>query len=111
MLNQRGRLDEDVKQHMLMEEKLDNEGIAMRHQGKPVKRWWFVRRGRQTLDELEPDHNFLLLNLWFERFQNRHTRFVCLFVCLFFFLRERERERERNTFSKAGSMFLKIYSI
>ena len=91
MLNQRGRLDEDVKQHMLMEEKLDNEGIAMRHQGKPVKRWWFVRRGRQILDELEPDHNFLLLNLWFERFQNRHTRFL-----FFFFLRERERERERE---------------
>ena len=30
----------------------------MRHQGKPVKRWWFVRRGKQILDELKLDHNF-----------------------------------------------------
>ena len=43
----------------------------MRHQGKPVKRWWFVRRGKQTLDELEPDHNFIFSNHWLERFQNR----------------------------------------
>ena len=43
----------------------------MRHQGKLVHKWWFVRRGRQVLDELEPDHNFLFLNHWFERYQNR----------------------------------------
>ena len=39
-----------------MEEKLYNEFIAMRHQGKSVKKWWFTRRGKQILDELEPDH-------------------------------------------------------
>ena len=42
-----------------MEEKLYNEYIAKAHQERPVKRWWFVRRGKQILDELEPDHNFL----------------------------------------------------
>ena len=26
-----------------MQEKLCNEYIPMRHQGEPVKRWWFVR--------------------------------------------------------------------
>ena len=56
-----------------MEEKLYNECIAMRHQGKPVKRWWFVTQGKQILDELEPDHNFLFPNYWFERFQNRYN--------------------------------------
>ena len=45
----------------------------MRHQGKPVKRLWFVRRGKQIPDELEPDHNFLFSNHWFERFQNRYN--------------------------------------
>ena len=30
----------------------------MRHQGKPVKRWWFVIRWKQILDELESDHIF-----------------------------------------------------
>ena len=40
----------------------------MRHRGKPVKRWWFVGRGKQILDELEPDHHFLFSNHWFERF-------------------------------------------
>ena len=45
----------------------------MRHQGKPVKRWWFVRQGKQIIDELEPDHNFLFLNHWFERFQNLYN--------------------------------------
>ena len=45
----------------------------MRHQGKPVKRCWFVRRGRQILDELELDHNFLFSSHWFERFQNRYN--------------------------------------
>ena len=44
--------------HASMEEKLHNECLAMRHQGKPVKREWLVRRGKQILDELEPDHNF-----------------------------------------------------
>ena len=44
----------------------------MRHQEKPVKRWWFLRRGKQIPDELEPDHNFLFLNHWFERFYNRY---------------------------------------
>ena len=44
----------------------------MRHQGKPVKKWWFVRRGEQILDELEPHHNFLFSNHWFQRFQNRY---------------------------------------
>ena len=48
--------------HASMEEKLYNERIAMRHQGKPVKRWWFVRQGKQILDELEPDQNFLFSN-------------------------------------------------
>ena len=42
-----------------MKEKLYNDCIVMRYQGKPVKRWWFVRRRKQILDELEPDHNFL----------------------------------------------------
>ena len=56
-----------------MEEKLHNECIVMRHQGKPVKRWWFVRRGKQILDELEPNHKFLFSNHWFERFQNRYN--------------------------------------
>ena len=59
--------------HAYMEEELYNECIAMRHQVKPVKRWWFVRRGKQILDELEPDHNFLFLNHWFERFQNQYN--------------------------------------
>ena len=45
----------------------------MRHQGKAIKRWWFVRRGKRILDELEPDHNFLFLSHWFERFQNRYS--------------------------------------
>ena len=45
----------------------------MRHQGKPVKRWWLVRRGKQILDESEPDHNFLFSDHWFERFQNRYN--------------------------------------
>ena len=69
------RLGRQVRQaaHASMEEKLNNECIAMRHQGKPVKRWWFVRRGKQILDELEPDHNFLFSNHWFERFQNRYN--------------------------------------
>ena len=31
--------------HASIEEKLYNECIAIRHQGKPVKRWWFVRQG------------------------------------------------------------------
>ena len=53
-----------------MEEKLYHESIAMRDQEKLVKRLWFVRQGKQVLDELEPDHNFLLLQHWFERFQN-----------------------------------------
>ena len=56
-----------------MEEKLYNECITMRHQGKSIKRWWFVRRGKQILKELEPDHNFLFSNHWFERFQNRYN--------------------------------------
>ena len=34
---------------------------------------WFVRRGKQILDELERDHNFLFLNYWFERYQNRYN--------------------------------------
>ena len=59
--------------HASIEEKLYNECIAMRHQGKIVKRWWFVRRGKQILDKLEPDHNFLFSNHWFERFQNRYN--------------------------------------
>ena len=50
-----------------------NESIAMRYQGKPVNRWWFVRRRKQIIDELEPDHNFLFWNHWFERFQNRYN--------------------------------------
>ena len=54
-----------------MEEKLYSECVAVRHLGKPVKRWWFVKRVKQILDELEPDHNFLFSNHWFERFQNR----------------------------------------
>ena len=45
----------------------------MRHQGKPVKRWWFVKRGKQILVELEPDNNFLFSNHWFERFQVRYN--------------------------------------
>ena len=57
-----------------MEEKLYNEYIAKAHQGRPVKKWWFVRRGKQILDELEPDHNFLFSYRWFERFQNRYNR-------------------------------------
>ena len=56
-----------------MKEKLYNECIGMRHQGKPVKAWWFVRRGKQILGKLEPDHNFLFSNHWFERFQNRYN--------------------------------------
>ena len=32
----------------------------MRHQGKPVKRRWSVRRGKQILDELELDFNISL---------------------------------------------------
>ena len=52
--------------HASMEEKLYKECIAMRHQGKPVKRWWFARRAKQILDELEPDHNFLFSNHWSE---------------------------------------------
>ena len=56
-----------------MEEKLFSECVAMRHLGKPVKRWWFVKRVKQILDELEPDHNFLFSNHWFERFQNRYN--------------------------------------
>ena len=44
--------------HASMEEKLHHECLVMRHQGKPVKRGWLVRRGKQILDELEPDHNF-----------------------------------------------------
>ena len=59
--------------HASMEEKLYNECIAMRHQGKPVRRRWFLRRGKQILDELEPDDNFIFLNHWFERFQNRYN--------------------------------------
>ena len=43
--------------HASMEENLYNEYITMRHQGKPVKRWSFVRRVKQILDELESDHN------------------------------------------------------
>ena len=32
----------------------------MRQVGKPVKRWWFVRRAKQILNEkfLNPDHEF-----------------------------------------------------
>ena len=45
----------------------------MRHQEKLVKSWWFVRQGKQILDELEPDQNFLFSNHWFERFQNRYN--------------------------------------
>ena len=56
-----------------MEEKLYNECIAMRHQGKPVKKWRFVRRGKQILDDLEPYHIFLFSNHWFQRFQNRYN--------------------------------------
>ena len=41
-----------------MEQKLYNEYIAIRHQEKPVKRWWFVKLGNQKIDELEPDDNF-----------------------------------------------------
>ena len=48
--------------HASMEEKLYNDCIVMRHQGKPVKRWWFVRREKQILDELEPDHHFHFSN-------------------------------------------------
>ena len=66
--------DEGTEQRMhLWEEKLYNKCIAMRHQGKPVKRWWFVRRGKQILDKLEPDHNFFFSNHWFERFQKRYN--------------------------------------
>ena len=54
-----------------MEQKLYNEYIAIRHQEKPVKRWWFVKLGNQKIDELEPDDNFLFSNHWFERFQTR----------------------------------------
>ena len=59
-----------------MEEKLYNEYIAKAHQGRPVKKWWFVRRGKQILDELEPDHNFLFSYRWFERFQNRYNKII-----------------------------------
>ena len=59
--------------HASMEGKLYHECIAKRHQGKPVKKYWFLRRGKQILDELEPDHNFLFPNHWFQRFQNRYT--------------------------------------
>ena len=58
--------------HAVMEEKLYNESLAMRHQEKPVKRWRFLKRGKQILDELEPDNNSLFLNQWFEKFQNRY---------------------------------------
>ena len=69
-----GKGDEDAKQRKyLWKKKLYNECIAMRHQGKPVKRWWFVRRGKHVLDALEPDHNFLFSDHWFERFQNRYN--------------------------------------
>ena len=43
----------------------------MRHQREPVKKWWFGRRGKQILDKLEPNYNFLFSNHWDERFQNR----------------------------------------
>ena len=59
--------------HASMQEKLYNEWIAMRHQEKPIKRWSFVRREKQILDELEPDHNFLFLNHWFARFQSQYN--------------------------------------
>ena len=59
--------------HASMEEKLYNECIEMRHQGKPIKRWWFARQAKQILDELELDHNFLFSNHWFESFQNRYS--------------------------------------
>ena len=49
--------------HASIEEKQYNEcSIAMRHQGKPVKRSRLVRRGKHILGKLEPDHNFLFSN-------------------------------------------------
>ena len=60
--------------HASIEEKQYNErSIAMRHQGKSVKRSRFVRRGKQILDKLQPDHNFLFSNYWFERFENPYN--------------------------------------
>ena len=55
-----------------MNEKLYNGSLAMRHQEKPVKRQRFLKRGKQILDESEPDNNSLFLNQWFEKFQNQY---------------------------------------
>ena len=63
----------DQTVHASMEENIYNECIAMTRQGKPVKRWWFVRRGKQIVDKLDPDHNSLFSNHWFERFQDRYN--------------------------------------
>ena len=57
--------------HESIEENLYNECITIRYQEKPVKRWWFVGRGKQILDEIKPNHNFLFSNHWFKRFHNR----------------------------------------
>ena len=48
-----------------MERQLFLEFEEMRQAGKPVKRWSFVRRTKQILNEKNPDHE--LRFVWFER--------------------------------------------
>ena len=54
-----------------MERQLFLEFEEMRQAGKPVKRWSFVRRTKQILNEKNPDHEFRFV--WFERFQKRYN--------------------------------------
>jgi hypothetical protein len=58
--------------HPEMELQLFNEFTEMRRDGKPAKRWWFVRRAKQILDEKNSDNDFQFSNHWFERFQKRY---------------------------------------
>ena len=60
-------------EHPEIEDQLFHEFKEMRQVGKPVKRYWFVRRAKQILNEKNPDHEFRFSSHWSEQFQNRYN--------------------------------------
>ena len=42
-----------------MEKQLYGEFESARSVGKSIKRWWFNKRGRQILNEMDPDNNLI----------------------------------------------------
>ena len=55
-----------------MEAALYREYRELRKTGLKVKGCWFITRGRQLLDELEPEASFQFSSGWFVRFKSRH---------------------------------------